>query len=260
MLAHLRSRTWAPSRRRPCEGACSDQPWLDGFNAGGDVIRQFVAMPMGQGYGVEAGFGRPEQGGIEIVAFDPLPGSFPDAPPPPRGGPMRLSLPKTSADEPREMALGAGGRMRRKIYPDRYGPDVWDQRNAGRARILLVNSRRYRELTGRVPPPTPIDAAAYTAAGLPWFDLYDEAAGSVAPAEAGEIKTIGERDRELGVEAGDRPVDVSVSQITVIGRGSADDPSGAHRNAAGEQSPAGTSPRKRRARRYARKTQDDRRN
>jgi hypothetical protein len=239
---------------------CPDQPWLDGFNAGGDVIRQFVAMPLGQGYGIETGFGRPEQGGLEIVAFDPLPGRFPDAPPSPRGGPMRLSMPKASADEPREMTLGAGGRMRQKIYPDRYGAEVWDQRNAGRARIQLVNSRRYRELTGRAPPPTPIDAAAYTAAGLPWFDLYDEAAGSVAPAEASELKTVGERDRELGVAVADRPVEVSVSQITVIDRGTADHPGSAHKNAAGEQSPASASPRKRSARRHARKTQDERRN
>jgi hypothetical protein len=34
---------------------CPHQPWLDGFNAGGGVIRQFVAMPLGQGYGIEAG-------------------------------------------------------------------------------------------------------------------------------------------------------------------------------------------------------------
>jgi hypothetical protein len=73
-------------------------------------------------------------------------------------------------------------------------------------------------------------------------------------------KTVGERDRELGVAAADPPVEVSVSQITVIDRGRADDPGGAHRKAAGEQSPAGASPRKRKARRHARKTQDDRRN
>ena len=237
---------------------CPDQPWLDGFNAGGDVIRQFVAMPLGRGYGVEAGLGRPEQGGIEIVAFDPLPGRFPDAPPPTRGGPMRLSMPKTSADEPREMTLGAGGRMRQKIYPDRYGPEVWDQRNAGRARILLVNSRRYRELTGRAPPPTPIDAAAYTAAGLPWFDLYDEAAGSVARDETQKLKTVGERDRELGIGDPDRPVEVSVSQITVIDRRTADHSIGAHGSAAGEQSPPTASPRERGARRRVRKPQDKR--
>ena len=33
---------------------CPDQPWLDGINAGEGVIRQFVAMPLGLGYTVEA--------------------------------------------------------------------------------------------------------------------------------------------------------------------------------------------------------------
>ena len=34
--------------------AIPKQPWLDGINAGKDMIRQFVAMPLGQGYTVEA--------------------------------------------------------------------------------------------------------------------------------------------------------------------------------------------------------------
>ena len=29
------------------------QPWLDGINCGDGTIRQFVAMPLGQGYTVE---------------------------------------------------------------------------------------------------------------------------------------------------------------------------------------------------------------
>ena len=29
------------------------QPWLDGINCGNGYIRQFVAMPLGQGYTVE---------------------------------------------------------------------------------------------------------------------------------------------------------------------------------------------------------------
>ena len=32
---------------------CPDQPWLDGFNCGDGVIKQFVAMPLGMGYTVE---------------------------------------------------------------------------------------------------------------------------------------------------------------------------------------------------------------
>jgi hypothetical protein len=100
---------------------CPNQPWLDGFNAGDGVIRQFVAMPLGQGYAIEAAGGGPERGGIAIIAFEPKPGRFPDEPPPARPGPVRFSRPIET--EPREMALGAGGRMRQKIYPDPHGRD-----------------------------------------------------------------------------------------------------------------------------------------
>ena len=46
-------------------------------------IRQFVAMPLGSGYTVEGQItGAEEFGGIQILAFEPKPGRFPDAPPP----------------------------------------------------------------------------------------------------------------------------------------------------------------------------------
>jgi hypothetical protein len=222
-----------------------DQPWLDGFNAGGGVIRQFVAMPLGQGYAIEAGAGRPEQGGIEIVGVEPLPGRFPDTPPPPRPGPVRLSRPAAAGAEPREMALGAGGRMHQKIYPDHYGRDVWDLANTGRARVRLLNGRRWRELTGRDPPPSPIDAAAYTAAGLPWFALYDEDEAPVPPDERRSVKTIAERDRELDAPTSEASVDVPVSQVTAIDRKTGDTADGGQRGRSDAQSPPPATPGKR---------------
>src|SRR5262245_36583072 len=45
-----------------------EQPWLDGFCVAKDVIRQFVAMPLGSGYSVEEQItGKPEHGGLQIV-------------------------------------------------------------------------------------------------------------------------------------------------------------------------------------------------
>jgi hypothetical protein len=173
---------------------CPLQPWLDGFNAGDGTIRQFVAMPLGEGYGIEAGHGLPERGGIQLVAFEPRPGRFPDEPPPAPPGPVRFAAPK--AAEPHEMALGAGGRIRQKIYPDPHGLEVWDRDNRGEATVVLVAAQHFVALTGRPPPPTPIDAATYARAGLPWFDLYDEAAGTVRPAGGAPPRTI--RDRERG--------------------------------------------------------------
>ena len=46
------------------------QPWLDGFCVAKDVVRQFVAMPLGSGYSVEEQItGKPEHGGLQIIAY-----------------------------------------------------------------------------------------------------------------------------------------------------------------------------------------------
>ena len=61
---------------------CPNQPWLDGINVGQSFIRQFVAMPLGLGYTVEAQVsGAEEFGGIQILVYEPKRGRFPDQPP-----------------------------------------------------------------------------------------------------------------------------------------------------------------------------------
>ena len=195
---------------------CPDQPWLDGCNIGEGAIRQFVAMPVGQGYGLGADAPGGERGGLDIVAFEPLPGHFPDAPPPAPAGPMRLS--RIAADGAPEMTLGAGGRIRQKIYPDRFGRVVWDGGSAARAHVRLVDAQAWYALTGEEVPPSPIDAASYARAGLPWFDIYDEGEATVAPAAADPPRTIGARDRARGTPAPDRPIEVDTRRITTIDR------------------------------------------
>ncbi len=107
---------------------CPDQPWLDGFHVGPNQVRQFVAMPLGSGYTVESQLsGEEEEGGIRLAIFEPKPGRFPDAPP--AEGMTVLSEERGSlhrADEA-ELGLAAGGTISQKIYPDRYGLDVWSE-------------------------------------------------------------------------------------------------------------------------------------
>lgn len=70
---------------RKLEGymVCPPQPWLDGFNTGDGVIRQFVAMPLGSGVTVEGQVtGRETHGGLQILVFEPCRGRFPRRPPP----------------------------------------------------------------------------------------------------------------------------------------------------------------------------------
>jgi len=46
------------------------QAWIDGFNVGKEVIRQFVSMPLGMGYTVEGQItGKEEFGGIQIQVY-----------------------------------------------------------------------------------------------------------------------------------------------------------------------------------------------
>jgi hypothetical protein len=199
---------------------CPDQPWLDGINTGGGSIRQFVAMPLGKGYTVEASItGEERFGGIQIVVFEPKPGKFPDSPPVPvETGPVKFAAPKTKI-ESQSMGLGAGGKMKQKIYPDAYGIDVWDQDSFGCVNVHIVNSAQFLELTGIQPPPTSINVKTYTENGLPWFDLYEEAKEDVAPSELlTAVKTITEIDAQQGeTTAKNDSVNVSETQIRRLG-------------------------------------------
>jgi hypothetical protein len=167
---------------------CPPQLWLDGINAGEGFIRQFVAMPLGQGYTVEAQVRSEETfGGIQIVVYEPKPGVFPDQPPPKAFG-MRSKLytqaPAASEESfSLEMGMGAGGKMKQSIYPDPHGIEVWDPDTYGRIFVHIVNSQAYKKITGNDPPASPVDAKTYTQYGLPWFDLYDDHLGDVAAPE-----------------------------------------------------------------------------
>lgn len=195
---------------------CPNQPWLDGINVGDGHIRQFVAMPCGEGYTIEAQLtGAERVGGIQVLVFDPMPGKFPDQPPPrspsPRGLPMRQARRKTTEGE---LGVAAGGRIKQRIYPDPYGLETWDQTEHAGLFIHLVNSDQFKQLTGEEPPPTPINAKTYTDYGLPWFDLYDENAGDLpASKRLGQVESVQEIDTHKGSIEQDDSIEVQESQI-----------------------------------------------
>ncbi len=213
------------------------QPWLDGINAGAGFIRQFVAMPLGMGYTVEGQVtGKEEFGGVQIVAYDPKPGRFPERAPQARarfGGAYADFLcccEATPAPYAGEMGLAAGGRMRQEIYPDEHGVRTWDAENRGRVYVHIVNSETFREITGMAPPPSPVSARSYVEAGLPWFDLYGEGKGDVAPsATLAGVKSVKEKDQSLGFAAqqDDGSLEVPAAQVMVLGADAGDVDDGA---------------------------------
>src|SRR5687768_15269150 len=202
---------------------CPPQPWLDGINAGEGYIRQFVAMPLGMGYTVEAQVtGEEKFGGIQIIVYEPKPGRFPDQPPAEVArrefdGMLYAAAPALARSAgSAEMGLAAGGKMRQKIYPDPHGIDTWDPENHGRVYVHIVNSMTYREITGKEPPPTPVTARTYTQYGLPWFDLYDDTLGDIsAPDTLKKVKTVKEKDEEKGFasQQDDEPVKIPEDKV-----------------------------------------------
>ena len=146
-----------------------DQPWLDGFNAGGTFVRQFVAARLGSGASAEEQLTKGSTGGLQFELYQPDLAKV-------------RSRRREQAREPdvarQALGLGAGGRIRQKVYKDPYGLDVW-VRGVTRWVVHLLNTEQFRRRTRRDPGPSPISAQSYVDAGLPWFDLYDEDAASV---------------------------------------------------------------------------------
>ncbi|MFF0780021.1 hypothetical protein [Streptomyces sp. NPDC003720] len=193
------------------------QPWLDGINSGKGTVRQFVAVPLGLGATVEGQVtGEEVWGGVQLQAFGLKEHALAEwrreererqqrlrsagpfggyGAPPPGGGPVPMAaaapgaaLPPPAAPAgaapPRRaaaMGLGVGGSMRQEVYQDDRPLRDWSDAPAGRVFVHLVTPPEWRRITGEAPPPSPVDRAAYTRAGLPWFDYYDEDAEDLDP-------------------------------------------------------------------------------
>ena len=116
-----------------------EQPWLDGFCVEKGTIRQFVAMPLGEGYTAEEQIsGKAEFGGLQVIVY------------PMKREAFERRFPKVSRRRDRdmlepafykksfcastapEMGLAPGGRMRQEIYEDPYGFEEWDRKTKSR--------------------------------------------------------------------------------------------------------------------------------
>ncbi|MDO0938642.1 hypothetical protein QQY66_45580 [Streptomyces sp. DG2A-72] len=193
------------------------QPWLDGVNSGKGTVRQFVAVPLGMGATVEGQVtGEEVWGGVQLQSFPlnegalavwreeqrlraerevrslkaaggfgaALPMSAPAAP-----GAAPAGRPRPAA----AMGLGVGGSMRQEVYQDDRPATDWSEEPAGRVYVHLVTPPEWRRITGEAPPPSPVDRAAYTSAGLPWFDYFDQDAEDLAPTDTLEgVKPVGD--------------------------------------------------------------------
>ena len=97
---------------------------------------------------------------------------------------LHLVLRLRGGGDPRMMGLAAGGLITQKIYADHQGPRWYDTERVSRCYVHIINSQDWTAVTGRPMPETPVSAESYTNSGLPWFEIFDEKAPTVAPCEA----------------------------------------------------------------------------
>ena len=190
------------------------QPWLDGYCIEKGTVRQFVAMPLGEGYTVEEQLtGAAEHGGLQIVAYPMKVERYEELISPPEAASrgiraLRVGIMACTAPD---MGLAPGGRMKQEIYDDPYGLYAWDQEHPSRCFVTIVNSTQWMSITGEPPPTRPPTSRQYTDAGLPWFDYYGGDAEVISGTEklAG-IKSVAQIADEKGDELpGNEPVEVS---------------------------------------------------
>lgn len=208
---------------------CPPQPWLDGIKSADGKVSQFVAMPLGMKYTVEAQVtGKETVGGMQIKVFAPHAGRFQKPQANVRrerfvkdlglesmeylcsASPMMSARSLSPAAPGMEMGIAAGGSITQKIYPDDYGMETWDNENTERIFVHIVNSAMYSQITGLPMPTSPITAQTYQQYGIPWFDLYDDRMGDVDTSNIlANVQTVSELDKKHGFEnqQDDTPID-----------------------------------------------------
>ncbi len=151
------------------------QPWLDGYAVTKGVIRQFVAMPLGEGYSVEEQLtGRADTGGVQILVHPMKAERYEALIKSQRARFQKAGFEGALPAAPAAAAMGLapGGRMKQEVYNDPYQISDWDQDHAARCFVTLLNAPNWLAATGERPPQLPPTAADYGRHGLPWFDWY----------------------------------------------------------------------------------------
>lgn len=175
-----------------------NQPWLDGFCVKKGIIRQFVAMPLGEGYSVEEQLTDDDEfvGGLQIQVFPMKRAAFeirfPEREPVMETRNLECAtmfhhMPLLSAPD---MGLGAGGKMKQDIEEDPFNPRDWDLTASSRCFVHLANSHAWQAITGSKPPTEPTTAKDYADYGFPWFDYYSDGPAVDGSAPLSGVKSV----------------------------------------------------------------------
>ncbi len=196
-----------------------EQPWLDGYCVEKGIIRQFVAMPLGSGYSAEEQItGKAEYGGLQIQVYPMKRKVFEKRFPSqlyPEAHTLPMMVREACCCYSAAMGLAPGGMMHQNIEEDPYGIRDWDRKATGRCFVHIANSLVWQSITGSEPPHPPPTANSYNAAGLPWFEWYNEntqpISGSKTLAKLKSVAQLGKKKRQAPL-----PENESVTPETIV--------------------------------------------
>jgi ubiquitin len=101
------------------------------------------------------------------------------------------------------MSFGAGGMIKQAINEDRNNPRIWDVERAKVFNVQVLNAAHFEHITKMMAPPTPVDVKVYAAAGLPFFDIFNEVPTDIHGYDGFKtIKSVSMMDRMIGVGTG----------------------------------------------------------
>jgi hypothetical protein len=91
------------------------------------------------------------------------------------------------------MAVAAGGKIKQAIVLDTHPEDIWKPENSTFFNIQLVNTTRFKEITGLSAPPTPITFQTYLRTGMPFYNIFDEPESTIS-GDFSAVKPLAEVD------------------------------------------------------------------
>jgi hypothetical protein len=190
------------------------QPWLDGFNTGDGVIRQFVAMQLGKGYTVEGQVtGKEDVGGFQLLVVPTKPGKitrqFGRRALEGMGGTessmdclyescVASAAPASatrSMTKGSSMGMAAGAKLTQTISSDPYSFDTWDESQAEKVFIHVVDAVMWEKITGEKCPASPVPHTEYKG---PYFDYDNGTQGIGGSGTLANVKPVSEKDKDHG--------------------------------------------------------------
>ncbi len=200
-----------------------EQPWLDGFCIREDLVRQFVAMPLGEGFSAEGQItGKEEHGGLQLIVY-PMKADYYNR--------MvdKRSYSHTFGEEPLstfcrapawEMGLAPGGLMKQEIFEDNHGIDAWDTSASSRCFVHLANSESFQAITGCRPPTEPMTSVQYKKAGIPWYSYWDDEKSALQGSKVlARLDSVAARKVKEGHIVNEDVVDIKNQDVVELGSG-----------------------------------------